>query len=421
MHVRIAAGWALVVVLFVFTVPTSLVTGAIVPQSSAAATGDGMPPSDTARGTLVSATYYERDGKRVSISGTFDYAKGPAMTGTPFRKVVLLSAGDTIYVQQERSDGEIGIRIRRADNTWKASYKVWLIPPKRTTTSAPSGTTPSPTTPTAPTGASGTASTSTTPLRSTLELAADAVDDHIDSLRSACFGSVVSLGDKAKYRAAINPRELVIEDGTPLAISTLGNRGAGGALADRTDRWGAPLPNMMFLPFKIPTTSGAPALSRAKQSTIWHEGTHHIEGLHGDRQTPDFQKHIAYRERNAAYLDAAIIALQELALTEKHMRAKNEGESDEEWQEWKRLNGWPDLARIAARFPAIELGVATQEALKGKFKPGDREVWPPDLRQLQAWTGIRIRFSDILDRYASGACGEELKVFALKERAKRGR
>jgi tetratricopeptide (TPR) repeat protein len=60
--------------------------------------------------------------------------------------------------------------------------------------------------------------------------------------------------------------------------------------------------------------------------------------------------------------------------------------------------------------------VATRERIDpSKFQPGEEPtVWPPDFDELENWMGIKLRFSEILKRYASGACGEELKAFALK-------
>jgi hypothetical protein len=156
MYARTTAG---LVLLFVSAALAAAASG--VPQSPPPRIGDGMPPSDTARGAGASATYYDRNGKPVSISGTFDYAKGPGLTGTPFRKVVLQSGSDTIYIRQERDDGEISIRIQAADGTWKDSYKVWLAPPRRSNTPTPI---PTPTNPviSAPPAASPVATPPTT-------------------------------------------------------------------------------------------------------------------------------------------------------------------------------------------------------------------------------------------------------------------
>jgi hypothetical protein len=65
------------------------------------------------------------------------------------------------YVQQERSDGEISIRVQAADGKWKDSYKVWLTPPRRANMPTPI---PTPTNPvvSAPPAASPTATPSTT-------------------------------------------------------------------------------------------------------------------------------------------------------------------------------------------------------------------------------------------------------------------
>ena len=266
-------------------------------------------------------------------------------------------------------------------------------------------------------------SSTLTPPRSKADVVSDAVSDHIDSFKDRCFGGApnLSLGSREKYLPALHAPDLVFEDDTPAARETLGARGAGGAtVADRTGWGGTLLPDQMLLPFKIPTSSGARGISKSNKSTIWHEATHYIEVQHGDRHTANYEKHLAYRERNTAYLDAAYQALQDIGDAERIIRNKPDGESDKDWEDNKRANGWPVLARMAGRFRDLEAGIATKEALQGKFKPGDIQVWPPDLRELQGWTGVRIRFDDILDHFASGACGEELKAFALNERAKKG-
>lgn len=242
-----------------------------------------------------------------------------------------------------------------------------------------------------------------------LAAAEKAVFDVLERFRETCFGSVVSLGTPEKYAKAFSIQDLVIEDGTTLAISTLNKRGAGAALADQTNLWKAPLPNMMFLPFKLPISAVSGPLTKAQKSSVWHEATHQIEALHGDRQTVEFAQHPAYRERNTAYLDAALIALQDLADVERHMQRRNEMETDAEWEEWKRLDGRPAIESVGDRLRAVEKGIATQEALRSSFRPGDVKVWPPDLRQLEAWTGVHISWDAIVALYDSEACGPSLK------------
>jgi hypothetical protein len=239
-----------------------------------------------------------------------------------------------------------------------------------------------------------------------------AVFEHFGRFQKSCFGAAIELGSRAKYAQAFDPKELVFEDATPTAVKMLGARSAQGALADQTGTFGEPLPNIMFLPFKLPTTGGAKPLNRDNRATVWHEATHQIEALHGVRQTEVFLKNLAYRERNTAYLDAAIRNLVELEPIDSHMQRKSVGETDEEWEAWKRDTGGPELEKIAARFREIETGIATKEALAGKFKPGDVQEWPPELQQLQAWAGVKISWSEIRSRYASGACGDSLKQWA---------
>ena len=234
----------------------------------------------------------------------------------------------------------------------------------------------------------------------------------------------MSLGDPDKFRRALNPKELIIEDGTTEAeiyFATLGRSANASTLVNRSvGLLGAPLRNLMYLRFKVPVAGGDAKLNTKQKETLWHESVHHIEALHGYPQDPDYAAHKVYKERNGAYLDGVYNALTTLAGIERTLRTKPDRLNEEERAELKdkKDRALLNLADIPEEFRKLEAGEATRAAFTGQLGPTDRKDWPPDLRALRAWAGINIRLSDILDRYASGACGEELKDFALKERAR---
>lgn len=245
-------------------------------------------------------------------------------------------------------------------------------------------------------------------------LAADAIDKHMARFAGACFREKVNFGDSGIFREALS-KGFIYEDATRTAVNMGITRDAAASTATIRDRGtGAVLTYVTYLPFSLLTT-GPWGLDDTKKMTLWHEAVHVIE-RRLDEDKPDFSKHIAYRERNTAYIDHAFRALHELQITENLMRNRPEGQSNVEWQEAQQLNGWPKLDQLAARFRDLERGVATEEDLREKFQPGDIRVWPPELDQLQTRTGIDIRFDKILDHYATGACGDDMKAFALKVR-----
>lgn len=268
----------------------------------------------------------------------------------------------------------------------------------------------------APVAAASPAPTSMTP-RTNLDDAADVIAEQIDSLNSTCVGKAVSLGDIRKFRAALTPKNLIVEDGTDASKTFFAGRPSANAstVADRADSWGAPQPNLMYFPFKLtPASTGTP-LSATKRGTVWHEAVHQIEALHGDRQNPEFKTQIAYRERNTAYLDAIYAELQTLASAERAMKTRIEGATDAEWAASK-AEALAGLDGMAERFRQLEAGVGTREA-RLEFGAGMKKDWAPNLKELQAWTGVKINWNDILNAYATGDCGKELQAFALGQRA----
>ncbi|CAN5335576.1 hypothetical protein BH10ACI3_BH10ACI3_29140 [soil metagenome] len=247
-----------------------------------------------------------------------------------------------------------------------------------------------------------------------LDKAADAIDDQIDSFKNSCFGKTTgfSLGDKNKFRSAVK-MDLVIEDNTETAKAFLQKRKTANASTyPSKSAWGEPLPTTMMLPFKIPAASQTKTADDMNREALWHETVHHIEILHGDRDSAD-NWHAAFRERNGAYLDGVIRQLQMLANVESRM-ARQEGESDAEWNQRKQalLDG---IESMSDEFKELESGAETTK-VGLKFDSGDtQKQWPPDLKQLKAWTGIQVSWNDILNHYATGACGDDLKAFALRQ------
>ena len=251
----------------------------------------------------------------------------------------------------------------------------------------------------------------------TFDEAADAVAEHISSFDGSCFAKAkgFSLGDPEKFRKALNPDNLIIEDGTTEAglwflahsanATTLRYRSVGVV--------GTPLKNLMYLRFKVPVAGGDAALNDLQKETLWHESVHHIESLHEDPPNPAYYQHAVYKERNAAYLDAVVNQLKSLAGIERTLRTDPSKLSGADRVFWKdqQEKALDRLKEIPERLRDLEAGIATRELVD--IPPKDREPWPPDLRELRGWTGINIRWSDILDRYASGDCGEELRKFAL--------
>lgn len=219
--------------------------------------------------------------------------------------------------------------------------------------------------------------------------AADAVDEFLAQFKNNCFGKVVSLGDQKKYRKALT------EDLEIIVNPSLTSKRPGGGSAGYLEAFDGSRPNKLVLPIDPCKVK----LSPQNKKTIYHEATHQIEWLHHDRSDPLFADFKGYQERNASYLDHMINALNA-------------------WKniELQVLDGstTADKAQVAYNtleqtLRMLERGYGTDfssiEGAKGQW-------WPPDLRRLQVWAGIKARIEDIRNLYLSGDCGDDLKFVA---------
>lgn len=202
---------------------------------------------------------------------------------------------------------------------------------------------------------------------------ADVVDEYIRQFEgdASCFGRAVKLGDPTKYREELNRGLTVITRSRELG------KDANASHMDFKKPGITPPPCELHVPFDLPLNPDQGKLSFKKMQTIYHEATHHIEWRHGVKRA----KGTPGAERNTDYLDNLVNALND-------------------WKKYERQVIRGERTPEGARVPYKILEDAFRE-LKKDYKP--------DLPQLEAWAGIRIRIEDIRNRYLSRACGEALR------------
>jgi hypothetical protein len=204
---------------------------------------------------------------------------------------------------------------------------------------------------------------------------ADVVEEYILQFKDTCFGAVVKLGDPAKYRDALSHNLTVITRSSALGKS------AKASLISFTTNWAitAP-PNELHIPFDIPLNPSDRKLTFDNMQTLYHESTHQIEWIHGDKR----DRSDPTADRNTDYLDGLVNAL---AQWKKYEREVNSGARSPE-QAWAMYNSLEN----------------TFSNLEQKFKP--------DLRNLENWAGIHISMEEIRNSYLSSNCGEGLRKLA---------
>ena len=127
--------------------------------------------------------------------------------------------------------------------------------------------------------------------------------------------------------------------------------------------------------------------SASSAGTVWHEITHIIEGINGDDD--DERSNIEnYRERNIEFMEQASRSLDKLMLLES---SANKGEG---------------LDVLKGRYEAF-----LKELSKAAKQPGPN-AYPPDDALLLGWFGFKVLPEQILQHYATGAAGSELKELA---------
>jgi len=217
------------------------------------------------------------------------------------------------------------------------------------------------------------------------EVAADLVDEYIRQFDDACFHKVVRLGDPAKFRKALTTEAEINVKGAALTKK----RNAKGS----TETFDGSRLNIIHLPFnplKDP-------MGYDEKRTIIHEATHVISWMNNDHTDPLSKDFVGFRDRNTAYLDRIADTLKNWMDQEKGFRS---GELTYE----DHRKRWSDFER---RMRSLEAGQGASEV-----DGAEGQWWKPDLRRLEAWTGIRARFDDIRNLYLSGACGPTLQRMA---------
>lgn len=182
-----------------------------------------------------------------------------------------------------------------------------------------------------------------------------------------CFGRVAKLGDGDVYRSAISEVEIAIYP----SLSSNALYSSAGILSGPS----------LTLSRDPRTVSG----DWAFQQTIWHELTHRREDANGDFSAPQAGQK-AYDERNADYMSQVSSDLKAFQNIEAGVR-----------------NGQP--------LPYLQK--VWRDHIANMRNAEARGAWgsmPPDLDQLESWTGFRARADEIEALYASGACGDVMQA-----------
>lgn len=225
--------------------------------------------------------------------------------------------------------------------------------------------------------------------------------------------SVMSIGDKDKIWKVLNPLTLHLYDSTssvfvldfvPICLHSLIGRFSRILRPDtafimpvRTFFWPGSWKNVIRLTFDI--RGSRPNLTNFRQAM--HELIHHAEFEHMLHKN-DNHTYTAYKERNATFWDYQLYEVFEIVGLEEILM---DNERESEWyiafvgliDTFKRMKQWEDGDAIR-QIPNIS---------KEKY-----QTWLPDHAQLYTLMGIKIRLRDILEHYASGACGERLQFAA---------
>ncbi len=207
------------------------------------------------------------------------------------------------------------------------------------------------------------------------ESAARHINDYLGQYKGSAFSNVVKLGNAEIYRNAVT-NNVNIKVGTGVT----GSRAQGSH-----EVRGFGMNNVIHVPFD----PSRPLTSSQKQ-TLHHETTHQIEWLNGFQQNAGVSGTMpGYKERNTAYMDRVVGALTHWARTERHLREGGYAPDAEQ----VRAN-WHELARTLTM---LERGYGTSEV-----DGAEGQWWPPDLDQLEKYTGFRARLSDIREYYLTG-------------------
>lgn len=232
--------------------------------------------------------------------------------------------------------------------------------------------------------------------------------------------SVVSIGDKDKIMKALNPGILYLYDKSTRVLSlsfcpvdlhalmgkfnSLRKGNVAFLLPVRTFSWPGDWKNIVVLTFDIRRMQH----SNTSQYNIFfgqamHELTHHAEHEHMLHKTDD-RRYTAYMERNSTFWDYQLIEVYNIVRSEETLM-----------DDGRELDWPPALEDLLDSFLNMKKWEAGQAV---SMIPGigkERyQIWLPDHAQLYALMGIKMRLRDILEHYASGACGKRLE-FAANE------
>lgn len=203
------------------------------------------------------------------------------------------------------------------------------------------------------------------------EAAKDMVGSFINQYKGNKFNDVISLGDQGVFINRMNDIAVVIDPSEVSSGSKATYHPAGtfeGYIAVRTD----------------------PKLSKGDidfQETLWHETIHAIEDVNGDIGYTDS---VDYAERNVEFMSQVINqGLNTLRVAEGDIESQNWINAKEKWDVFKSIHDG-----------------------SSKFTPDSVKAYPPDYDLLKKWFGFNISPDKILAHYASGAAGEDFKVFA---------
>lgn len=205
---------------------------------------------------------------------------------------------------------------------------------------------------------------------------ADLVEEYIRQFENdSCFGRVISLGDPARFREALNRNLTIISKSTAISSSALASH------VDFKTNWAiTPPPAELRVPFAVPVRPRRGEMSHANLQTLYHESIHHLEWLNGAKRP----KGTAGSERNTDYLDQLVNALKS-------------------WRKYERE------AREGKR-TAAQTRVAYGQ-LVNAFEKLEKDHHP-ELANLEKWGGIRIRLADIRALYLNMGCGPALRDLA---------
>lgn len=205
------------------------------------------------------------------------------------------------------------------------------------------------------------------------------VTTYLNQFKGTCFGREISIGDPAKYQAAINKSiyEIIVGD---KGVELVNKRPDSQAYHDDTGWSGLLMANIVF-PFDPNKLEEKKAYENRR--TMAHELTHHMEYLKGVKI-----KGKPRSERNTDYQDGVVRVLKNLVQTEALLK-----------------DGRTTIGEELTRWGNVETQLRKLEAEGAGGIPPDAE--------LEETTGFNARFEKIEAHYLSGACGEDLKKLVL--------